>query len=113
MNRQQFFNSVNYFHLKPYVDNGRIQFSGSSPLLDARKALDDLPDVEAEMILKLAVHNRDLMDSIQERACIRWAEGYSDKLYMAVLCNIKETGEQSSKELKPRTDWVAELSKYR
>lgn len=113
MTREQFFNSLKYFHIKPHVLDGRIMFSGSSSLIDARKALDDCPELEAEMILRQAVHNPDLMDLITERACIRWENGYSDSLYMAVLCNIKDTGEMSSKELKPKTDWTAELSKYR
>ena len=70
-------------------------------------------------ILRRAVKDSDLMDSIEERACIRWSEGYSDSLYMAVLCNITETGETVEKDkdgniiLKPKTDWEAEISKYR
>lgn len=101
---------MNYMRVKPAVIDGRITFSGGSSL---RKALDELPELEAEMILREAVHNSDLMDVIQERACIRWAEGYSDSLYMAVLCNIKETGEGRSEELNARTNWAAELSNYR
>lgn len=96
MNRQQFYNSLKYFHLKPYVDKGRIRFSGTSALVDARKALDELPEVEGELILRLAVHDNDLLDEIQERACIRWAEGYSDSLYSAVMCNIKPVEETRS-----------------
>ena len=101
---------MNYMHVKPAVTDGRITFSGGSSL---RKALDELPELEAEMILREAVHNPDLMDVIKERAYIRWSEGYSDSLYMAVLSNIVPTGEKSCKELKTKTDWDAELSKYR
>lgn len=143
MNKQQFFNSMNYMRAQPAVIDGRITFSGGSSL---RKALDELPELEVEMILKLAVHNPDLMDAIKERACIRWSEGYSDSLYMAVLSNITSTGEVieycdtpddtqvaflrsmgfSEADImnrekhpsvwikpKPRSDWAAESSKYR
>ena len=70
-------------------------------------------------ILRRAVKDSDLMDSIQERACIRWSEGYSDSLYMAVLSYITSTGETAERDndgkiiLKPKTDWEAEISKYR
>ena len=101
MNRQQFFNSLKYFHLQPYVKDGRISFSGSASLVDARKALDDLPEVEGELILRLAAHDKDLLDVIQERACIRWVEGYSDSLYSAVMCNIKPVEETRSYNDKP------------
>ena len=110
MNKQQFFNSMNYMRVKPAVIDGRITFSGNSSL---RKALDEMPELEAELILREALHNRDLMDVIEERACIRWSEGYSDSLYMAVLCNIVPTGVKGCKELKTKTDWEAELSNYR
>lgn len=146
MNRQQFYNSLKYFHLKPYVEDGRIYFSGNSALVDVRKALDELPEVEGELILRLAAHDRDLLDVIQERASIRWVEGYSDSLYSAVMCNIKPVDETRSyndtpdeeqvkflrrmgfteadimnREKHPsvwmkrqsRTDWDAELAKYK
>ena len=115
MNKEQFFNSMNYLNVKPAVIDGRITFSGSSSL---RKALDELPELEAEMILREAVHNPDLMDVIKERAYIRWSEGYSDSLYMAVLCNIVPTVEKIARDekkdiiIKPKTDWRYELSKY-
>lgn len=69
-------------------------------------------------ILRQAVKDSDLMDMIQERACIRWSEGYSDSLYMAVLSGLTSTGETTEWDnngqiiLKPKTDWEAEISKY-
>lgn len=116
MTRQQFFNSVRYLHLKPVVADGRIHFSNGGSAL--REALDDMPELEAELILREAVLNADVMDAVKERACIRWAEGYSDKLYMAVLCNIIPTGEiaelyeDGHPILKPKTDWDTELRPY-
>lgn len=73
---------------------------------------------KAAEILHRAVNDSALMDSIQERACIRWSDGYSDSLYMAVLSNYQPTGETVEKDkdgniiLKPKTDWEAEISKY-
>ena len=67
--------------------------------------------LKAAVILSLAVNASDLLDMIQERACIRWAEGYSDSLHMAVLSGIALTGETSKRDsdgqiiLKPKTDW--------
>ena len=68
------------------------------------------PETEAMLILRLATTDRYLAERIQERACIRWADGYlSDSLFLAVLGDITPTGEISSKELKPRTEWRSEL----
>lgn len=70
-------------------------------------------------ILCQAVNDSDLMDSIKERACIRWSEGYSDSLFMAVLSGITSTGETAERDndgniiLKTKTDWEAEIIKYR
>lgn len=104
------------------------------------------PEIEAWIILHEATKNDTLLDTLQERACIRWSEGLSDSLYMAVLGNLTstdETVEYSDKpdmelvkfkrslgiseaaimdkerspsvwiKLKPKTDWNAELEKYR
>lgn len=68
------------------------------------------PHLEAKLILMRAVNDPELMDSIQERACIRWSDGYSDSLMSAVLCNITPLNEVRSTELLPRSDWIAELS---
>lgn len=58
-------------------------------------------EAEAERILREAVNNPDLMDGIEERACIRWTDGYSDSLYMAVLGNLIDTGETLDYADKP------------
>lgn len=119
MNKQQLSNLVKYLGLKPYCEDGRIQFHGGSLLSEARKAFDELPEIEARMILKLAVRNSDLLDNIQERASIRWEQGYSDSLYDAVMCNIRQVEEfverdsDGERVRKPVTDWDAELSQYR
>ena len=116
MTRQQFLNSMRYLRLKPVVSDGRIHFGNGGSAL--REALDDMPELEAELILREAVLNADVMDAVKERACIRWENGYSDKLYMAVLCNITPTGEIAELDeaghpmLKPKTDWDTELQGF-
>ena len=69
-------------------------------------------------ILRQAVNDSALMDSIQERACIRWSDGYSDSLYMAVLSSLTSTGETVDKDnngniiLKSKIDWQSEILEY-
>lgn len=88
-------------------DSTREYFSG---ILEGNNYL------KAAVILSQVVNDSDLFDLIQERACIRWAEGYSDSLLMAVLSGIALTGETIKRDadgqiiLKPKTDWNAEIS---
>lgn len=78
----------------------------------------DVPREQVLKILREASKNPELLESIQERASIRWADGLSDSLYDAVLCNIKPLGEKPERDeegkiiLRPCTDWEAELKKY-
>lgn len=89
-----------------------IKLSGVSEKAQRRlgKVLEKRPELKARVVLLKAMKDTTLMDSIEERACIRWSEGYSDSLYMAVLCNITETGETVEKDvngqiiLMPRRD---------
>lgn len=72
--------------------------------------------LKAAVILSLAVKDSDMLDMIKERACIRWENGYSDSLLMAVLSGIALTGETSKRDnsgqiiLKPKTNRDAEIS---
>ena len=104
------------------VDNGRVKLSGGPP--QERKRHTN-PDLEARLILYRAAHGDDVIELIKERACIRYADGYSDSLYDAVMCNIPNNGmcfaeaEKSERDsegkiiLREKTDWEAELMKYR
>lgn len=58
-------------------------------------------EAQADQIIRSAVKDPDLMDVIQERASIRWGDGYSDSLYMAVLGNLIDTGETLEFNDKP------------
>lgn len=115
MTREQFYNAVRYMRLKPAVVDMRIHFDGGSAL---RKALDENPELEAELILREATRDADLLYQIKERACIRQADGLSDTLLSAVLCNIIETGNTEQLDVNgqiispPQTDWDKELSRY-
>ena len=122
MTKHQFDNTAKYMCVKPTVVDMRIHIDGGAAL---RKALDEQPELETELILRETARNPDLLDLVKERAAIRWSNGYSDSLYMAVLCNIKPTGETIEREkngqiiLKPVSDenpeimWEKELRKYR
>ena len=74
---------------------GRLKLRGGSPQSRKRlyAILHERPDLEARIIIRIALNDPDVMDMIEERACIRWVEGYSDSLYLAVLGNITDTGE--------------------
>ena len=52
------------------------------------------PQEKAGGILRRAVNDPDLLDAIQERACMRWEHGYSDSLMSAVLCDLTEIEEE-------------------
>lgn len=106
-----------------FVSAGRLKLRDGQPQERDRlyAILHGNPDLEARIILRIAMNDSDVMDMITERASIRWADGYSDSLYLAALCNITDTGEvleYSDQEArvvkqKPRTDWEAELRRQR
>ena len=64
------------------------------------------PEIEAWIILNEATKSDTLLDVIQERASIRWCEGLSDSLYMAVLGNFSSTGETVEYTDKPDMEMV-------
>ncbi len=77
---------------------------------EIHSAIADNPELEAELILRKAKTDADLMDAITERAAIRWSNGLSDSLFDAVLCNIKPLNERPARDedgkiiLRPRTE---------
>ena len=64
-------------------------------------------ELEALLILKSAIQDEDLADCIKGCACN--SNGYSDSLFLAVLCNLKLISERASKELQPCIEWRDEL----
>ena len=98
-----------------------IDMAGGSEKTRARlhKILDIDTRLKARVILFEAMKDSALMDSIKERASIRWENGLSDSLLLAVLCNLIEIDETEQRDanehiiLKPKTDWEAELSNLR
>ena len=126
-------------HKPSIYDTPRIVLSGDNAdkLRGAQHYLIDNPAVEAVLIINAVKrYDSSYMEQIEERASIRWTEGYSDSLFFAVLCNIapmKETKEYHDKpdkeyaeflrsigftetqiaqirpaKMKPRTDWERE-----
>ena len=100
------------------VDAFTLIFTGGKDTAQKRLAgiLERNIRLKATVILSLAVKNQNFLDVIQECACRRWSDGYSDSLLMAVLCNITRTHETIERDangepiLKPKTDWDAEIS---
>lgn len=66
---------------------------------------------QAKQILFKALNDINLLDDITERACTRWADGYSDSLLNAVLCNMGVSTDERGEELKPKTNWLEEIRK--
>ena len=68
----------------------RVVLSGGDK--HARKYYSELieasPELEADLILELAKHDKDLMFEIEERASIRFADGLPGDLRSAVICNF-------------------------
>ena len=90
----------------------RVKLAGSNEkeLNRCRAILASNPKIEAWLIVHEATKDKTLLDGIQERACIRWSEGLSDSLYLAVLGNFSATPDTVEYS---ETDWDAELEKYR
>ena len=99
------------------VEWGRLRMAGGASQERElyMEILRSNPDLEARIILRVAMTDSDLMDAIKERACIRWTEGYSDSLYSAVMCNIMEMEEPPCewRSENPKTDWEAEIETYK
>lgn len=72
--------------------------------------------LKAYIMLSLAVKDDNLLDMVKERACIRWENGYSDSLVMALMSGFAVTGEVSRRDdngqiiLQPKTDWENEIA---
>ncbi len=87
--------------------------------LGAKKAAREKAEQKAEEIMRRAVKDADLLESITERASIQWEQGLSDSLYQTVLRRLIDTQERIERDvngkviLKSPTNWEAELEKYR
>ena len=65
----------------------RVVLSGSDEegLKKCRALLAETPEIEAWLIVHEATKDETLLDVIQERACIRWSEGLSDRRDSRIL----------------------------
>ena len=99
---KEYLHELAIYGLTYSVEWGRVKLMGDEKvLMRCRGILSKRPDLEAKLILHEAVRNVDLLAEIYERANIRWTEGYSDSLYDAVMCNIKEWEEPLEFNDKP------------
>ena len=87
----------------------RVELHGgyAEGLKKCRAILAANPEIEAWIILHEATKNDTLLDVIQERASIRWSEGLSDSLYLAVLGNFSATTDTVEYTDKPDAEQVA------
>lgn len=86
----------------------RVELHGgyAEGLKKCRAILAANPEIEAWIILHEATKNDTLLDVIQERASIRWSEGLSDSLYLAVLGNLTSKDETVEYTDKPDMEMV-------
>ena len=96
---QEFLRELDRYGLSYSVSKGigipRVELHGNNEnaLNRCRAILAEAPEIEAWLIVHEATKDDVLLDAIQERACIRWSEGLSDSLYLAVLGNFSSTEE--------------------
>ena len=94
---QEFMRELDRCGLSYTVSKGstipRVELHGNNEhaLNRCRAILASNPKIEAWLIVHEATKDETLLDGIQERACIRWSEGLSDSLYLAVLGNFSAT----------------------
>ena len=77
MNQVQFLNAFKYLKISFDINNNRVFFNGAVPY-EIAEVIKRNPEFEVELILREATHNPDLLESIKERASIRWSDGLSD-----------------------------------
>lgn len=81
---------LNDWQVKPVYEYGRITLKDGDKT--AREHYQNLlaedPDIEFQLIMDLARHDKDVLFAIEERAAIRSADGLPGDLESAVLCNF-------------------------
>ena len=96
---QEFLRELDRYGLSYSVSKGitipRVELHGNNDhaLNRCRAILASNPEIEAWLIVHEATKDDVLLDMIRERAYIRWSEGLSDSLYLAVLGNFSSTEE--------------------
>lgn len=102
----------------PALKNQEETFSFYRQVSQEQKVSENDIEKRVAVILREAANNPDLLDTITERAAIRWSEGLSDSLFDAVLCNFKTLNELAERDsegkiiLRPCSDWQEELKLY-
>ena len=90
MNNKEFIAELERWQIHVSVFWGRLILRYGNE--EVRKYYSDMfhsrPRMEADLILHLSKANSELAYAIEERAAIRQADGLSEDLFSAVLCNI-------------------------
>ena len=78
------------YKIAPEYNFGRIELSGGDNTARGHysKVIKENPKLEAELILDLARHDKNVLELLEERVAIRQADGLSGGLEAAVMANL-------------------------
>jgi hypothetical protein len=89
INTREFLEELSRWDIVPEYRNGRVVLMGGRE--DAREHFSQIlksREFEGALILEMAQTNADIMDAIEERRSIIWAECGDASIRTAIMCNI-------------------------
>ena len=119
MSLDEYLTALNGAGVKIELDTWfELRFTGGKEKARLRliNILENYNRLKACIMLSLAVKDDNLLDMVKERACIRWENGYSNSLVMALMSSFAVTGEVSRRDnngqiiLQPKADWENEIA---
>ena len=87
-----FLKEILSWQIKPIYEYGRITLKDGDKTAREhyQNILAENPDIEFQLIMDLARHDKNVLFAIEERAAIRSADGLPGDLESAVLCNFNK-----------------------
>lgn len=78
------------WQITPVYNYGRVQLTGGDNTAREHysRILAENPELEIQLILDMARHDKKILELIEERAAIRWTEGLPGDLESAVVSNF-------------------------